>query len=302
MHIFFGDGYLGNQLFQYSFIKSYLKPKILLTTNFSALIEFIEKDNKIKIFNLKNRSLIFFFRRIFIYILKLFSFVRLINSVQLKTQRYMGTIIESENIIIKKGIFPITFIFPHFFQNCKFHLKKNKNKIRIKKKYLKNATRYLSSVSKNTSNIIFFHLRLGQQIRHQYHTKNEKNDVSKFTIFGKKGTKLPKKYFLDEFHIFYKKFPNFKYLVISDNIELAKKIFIKKKNIFFSNQNLYEDLAIISKCKYGVLSNSSFSWWGYYFMKNPKLVIAPKYWLGWKSKIEFPLGITPRYVKTIKIK
>ena len=33
MHIFFGDGYLGNQLFQYSFIKSHLKPKILLTTN-----------------------------------------------------------------------------------------------------------------------------------------------------------------------------------------------------------------------------------------------------------------------------
>ena len=137
MHIFFGDGYLGNQLFQYSFIKSHLKPKILLTTNFSALIEFIEKDNKIKIFNLKNRSLIFFFRRVFIYILKLFSFVRLINSVQLKTQRYKGTIIESESIIIKKGIFPITFIYPHFFQNCKFHLKKNKNNIRIKKKYLK---------------------------------------------------------------------------------------------------------------------------------------------------------------------
>ena len=74
----------------------------------------------------------------------------------------------------------------------------------------------------------------------------------------KKGTKLPKKYFLDEFRIFYKKFPNFKYLVISDNTELAKKIFITKKNIFFSNLNLYEDLAIISKCKYGVLSNSHF--------------------------------------------
>ena len=69
MHIFFGDGYLGNQLFQYSFIKSHLKPKILLTTNFSALIEFIEKDNKIKIFNLKNRSLIFFFEEfLFIYL------------------------------------------------------------------------------------------------------------------------------------------------------------------------------------------------------------------------------------------
>lgn len=302
MHIFFGDGYLGNQLFQYSFIKFYLKPKLLLTTNFSALIEFIEKDNKIKILSFRNRLIVFFFRRIFIYVLKIFSHARLINSVKLKTYRYKGTLIESEKIITKKGIFPITFIFPHFFQNSKFHFNKNKKIIKIQEKYLKKANKFLNSVSKNKENIIFFHVRLGQKKKQNYHTSNETNDVSKFTIFGKKGTKLPKKYFLNEYKFFHKKFPNFKFLIISDNTDLAKKIFINKKNIYFSNFNLYEDLAIMSQCKYGVLSNSSFSWWGYYFMKDPKLVISPKYWLGWKSKKEFPLGITPRYVKIIEIK
>ena len=61
----------------------------------------------------------------------------------------------------------------------------------------------------------------------------KKNDVSKFTIFGKKKEPLQKKIFLDEFRIFYKKFPNFKYLVISDNTELAKKISLQKKIFFF---------------------------------------------------------------------
>ena len=33
-----------------------------------------------------------------------------------------------------------------------------------------------------------------------------------------------------------------------------------------------------------------------------KLKLVTPNWLGWKSKIEFPLGITPRYVKKIKFK
>ena len=61
MHIFFGDGYLGNQLFQYSFIKFYIKPKKLFTTNFFPLLEFIEKDKKLKIYSLENRVVVFFF-------------------------------------------------------------------------------------------------------------------------------------------------------------------------------------------------------------------------------------------------
>ncbi len=297
MHIFFGDGYLGNQLFQYSFIKFYLKPKKLFTTNFFPLLEFLERDKKLKIYCLENRILVFFFRRFFIFILKFMSFIRLINSVSLDTYRYKGTIIESDKINKRSGIIPITFIYPHFFQNKKFHKSNNKNKIMIKRKHINRAKKFLDSISKDKNKIIFFHIRLGQKIRHHYHTSNEKNDVQKFTIFEKKGTKLPNNYYMHQLKFFKKKYPNSKILIISDNIFLAKKIFSNIKDIFFSNLNLYEDLALLSLCSHGVLSNSSFSWWGHYLMKKPRLVVVPKYWLGWKSKKEFPLGITPRYVK-----
>ena len=40
MHIFFGDGYLGNQLFQYAFIKYKLKPRFLIEPD---LIDFKKK-------------------------------------------------------------------------------------------------------------------------------------------------------------------------------------------------------------------------------------------------------------------
>ena len=302
MHIFFGDGYLGNQLFQYSFIKFYIKPKRLFTTNFFPLQEFIENDKKLKIYSLENRVVVFFFRRIFIFILKFMSFIRLINSISLDTHKYKGTTIESDKIKKKSGIIPLTFIYPHFFQNKKFHNLNNRKKIKIKKKYLNRAKIFLDNISKDKNKIIFFHIRLGQKTKHHYHTSNEKNDVQKFTIFGKKGTRLPNSYYIQQLKFFKLKYPNSKFLIISDNTVLSKKIFSNSKNIFFSNLNLYEDLALLSLCSYGVLSNSSFSWWGHYFMKKPKLIVVPKYWLGWKSKKEFPLGITPRYVKQYHIR
>ena len=149
MYIFFGDGYLGNQLFQYSFIKFYLKPKKLFTTNFFPLLEFLEKDKKLKIYSLENRVLVFFLRRFLIFILKFMSFIRLINSVSLDTYRYKGTIIERDKINKKSGIIPITFIYPHFFQNKKFHNSNNKKKIMIKKKHISRAKKFLDSISKD---------------------------------------------------------------------------------------------------------------------------------------------------------
>ena len=59
------------------------------------------------------------------------------------------------------------------------------------------------------------------------------------------------------------------------------------------------DLAIMTLCNYGICSNSSFSWWGAYLIKNRKKIIFPSYWFGWKSRIESHPGIQPSWSDVI---
>lgn len=77
---------------------------------------------------------------------------------------------------------------------------------------------------------------------------------------------------------------NVYFIFLSDEPETIEREFIYLKNKTISKGNHFgTDFAIMTKCDAGILSASSFSWWGSYLMKNRDLVIAPKYWLGFAS-------------------
>lgn len=71
-------------------------------------------------------------------------------------------------------------------------------------------------------------------------------------------------------------------LVFCDEIEFAEKLFKKETNVqYITAEKRYTDLeefAILSACKYHIISNSTFSWWAAYLGNEEESVtIAPVY-------------------------
>lgn len=86
--------------------------------------------------------------------------------------------------------------------------------------------------------------------------------------------------------------------VFSDEPQWALDNFRSDHPITFVTHNTadedYEDLRLISLCKYHIIANSTFSWWGAWLNTEPdKIVIGPRVWLQglrYDAKDLFPEG------------
>ncbi len=75
--------------------------------------------------------------------------------------------------------------------------------------------------------------------------------------------------------------PGCRFFVFSDEIEAAGKMFRFRYPVSYDSGRSKDSisLAVMSKCKHFIISNSSFSWWAQYLSQNPeKIVISPDRW------------------------
>lgn len=72
------------------------------------------------------------------------------------------------------------------------------------------------------------------------------------------------------------------FIVISDNMEFAKKIISTKNRqiLFIEQEPSYIDFFLQTLCKHNIIGNSTFSWWGAWLNQNPgKIVVRPAKWM-----------------------
>lgn len=88
-------------------------------------------------------------------------------------------------------------------------------------------------------------------------------------------------YYNEAISIFLERFPYFKVLVFSDDIEWCKQ-YIVGENVFYSENNSnYVDMCMMTLCDHNIIANSTFSWWGAYLNQNTeKIVVCPKNYIG----------------------
>ncbi|MCP8689370.1 alpha-1,2-fucosyltransferase [Marinobacterium sedimentorum] len=282
MILFLSDGRLGNQLFQYAFLRTIAaEDEIIYTANMDQFVSSFNYGCKaFKHVPLGRRS-IFLIRRFFLPFLRLACSLRLIRSIKQNRTDISALSSYSE----KKGLLPITLVETGFFQSENFFLK-NKIDFTLKSKFQDEAVHVLRNIPPEFTKV-FVHVRRGDYLTEVY--------------CGNRGIDLPRSYFLGAIDIISAEVENPYYIFLSDDPGYVECCFENIENKYISTNRMEVDFALMTLCNYGVVSNSSFSWWGAYMMQERRKVIFPKYWYGWKEKVDSHVDIHPSWCEVIDV-
>ena len=282
MIIFYSYGRLGNQIFQFMFLKKISKPnEHILCFNMSMFFELFDFD-KTGVWHILNKYYLYtIIRRIFIPVLILpLCRARIINYISQKKDERNCPLPDWEE---KKGLMSfIRYVNKDYFQSEILFDDSTIKKIKmcIKEKPVSEAKKIISEIPDNYTKV-FIHVRRG--------------DYLDYIHMGNKGVDLPRSYYTNAINIVKKNITNPFFIILSDDTNYVKCCFKEINPKIIPESSMEVDFAIMTMCTAGILSNSSFSWWGAYLMTEKKLVISPKYWFGWKQKRESHLGIQPSF-------
>jgi len=257
-------GRLGNQLFQYAFGQSLAKKLdtkvfyIFQNTGLNKTI--INQYFKLKDFNiLKNKLYEFWYVIAYKKKVQDFSNILILSDIEPKVNSIISGFFQSE----------------YFFRNV---IDEVKLKFEIKNKYKRKFEKKYSNFFKNNKTIVI-HIRLGDY-------KVQGNE-----LLGGIDLSLPFEYYHNILNMI-PNIENYSLLFLSDEIEKIKNEFNIYINANFEENDLIIDFQIIQNADISIISNSTFAWWAAYLSNNKSTIVyAPKYWLGFKVKKEYPTGI-----------
>ncbi|MBK0381727.1 alpha-1,2-fucosyltransferase [Pedobacter sp. SD-b] len=255
------DGRLGNQLFQYVFLK-YMK----------------EKETK---------RMVFFSNPHHAYIEKYFDLEGndnfLLGSKGYSAiTRVLPTLFSLKNIFIHNWVIPKPFkiknnsLYRGYFQSAYYYEQlKKKPQFKIKKAFVDDFQNQYGELFANHK-IVVVHIR---RTDYMSYGERRKRDIS-----------LPMPYFKERLNAI-ENSENYKVIFVSDDMEHVKKVFPPQHNFIFSSNNEIIDFQIIQNADIAIISNSTFAWWACYLSPKKNKVYAPKNWFGFKIGREHPRGI-----------
>ncbi len=257
-------GRLGNQLFQFSF--GYNVSKIRGVTLFYIFYKIgVNKTDIHKYFNLPNFNIFNNSLLKYIYYLK----------YKPRSQEIVNDFEFEEYNILPNTIIGGYFQSEKYFIESRNELKSN---IKVKKVYQKLFNHKYKNLYSN-NRVVAIHIRLTDYVDHGNDSLGGKDLTLPFSYYKKVIDSITP-------------LESYKLIFISDNINEVMKYFGCYANTYFENNSAIIDFQIIQNADICILSNSTFAWWAAYLSNKEKpIVYAPKYWLGFKVKKEYPAGI-----------
>lgn len=253
MILFFAPGgRLGNLMFQIAFIESIRKPKERV---FCTLLLDSKKwfRGLTRYYNSNNKWLVRFVDRVLsVFLMKALLPLRLIGIYQEK----------ESGVDFQKGRLSIAWV-RGYFQDPNLVLK-TKNAVLPRMAYFKRPRVLVGAAAPGKR--IFVHVRRTDYL--EYFLTDGRTPVLPYSYYEQALSRFGP---LEDYHVF----------VVGDDQAWSRAHFSWLPHKTFSEYGPLEDMALMSLCHGGVVSNSSFAWWGAQLSVGGEAVVAPLYWIGW---------------------
>jgi hypothetical protein len=267
--LFTAGGRTGNQLFQLSYAMSKRKAnEWLVTFDFGKTRELLSSDCKKRWVNLDSRLLRSFAETFTYQLIK----IGLISSHS-----------DTEGLYdLRHGKIRWITIMKGYFESSRQHAAGLARIFRLKES-LRHQIRPFLAAMLHGRVPIFIHLR-----------RTDLKDLAKDANDIKRM--LPDRYYMEAIRIFLKRSESVFYVVVGDDPDHADALFTDIGPKFVSRLSAPEDLALMSLCEGGVLSNSTFAWWGAFFGGGRFGYVVPKYWSGFEKMTWYPPEIRASFM------
>jgi len=191
-------------------------------------------------------------------------FRRILNKLGLDIKRPESYYQEKFYMRYNEGVFSDNFYFDGYWQNCRYF--EDIREILLKELTPKNisnqAKLYLKTIDENSVSI---HIRRGDYLKLQ----NIYNILSV-------------DYYQEAIQILNKTHKHLNFFVFSDDIEWCKNN-LNIEATYIEKTTDIDDVFLMSKMGFNIISNSTFSWWGAWLNENNKIVITSKKWFNKKE-------------------
>lgn len=271
------QGRLGNLLFQIGMINSLIDQHNGHALVFaSEATDHFDWPNKIWVIPCPPR-----FRKngqkLWVLLLNLAQNFRLFASITPKVILTDGFETEESELVVEPGLINNIYLVKGFFQNEALM----KSLPRLSRKTLTIAQDQLATIPYD--NRVAVHFRFG--------------DYLTWSAYGVPNCILPESFYRQAFQQIERSVANPVYLIFSDESEQARQIMFRSDRPFvlLSDMALIDDFAAMTLCSHFIVSASTFSWWAAKLAeRSDKIIIAPQYWLGFKSEKWYPKNIQSR--------
>lgn len=272
--LFTPGGRTGNQLFQIAYALSKRRNREwIITTGFGKTRTILDGSWKRRWLNFEGSVARSFAERV-LYPILYHAFA----STGLATSHFG----RSSGFIVRRGKLRRLTIMKGYFESSKQQARDLRGYFRLKESLLRRVRPILAGFPR-THVPVFVHIRRADLLQ----MKGKGNDPK---------MALPDRYYLEAVEIMRSHCPQAFFVVVGDDPGHAESLLRGVEPKWISHRTVEEDLALMSLCDGGVLSNSTLSWWGAFF-SNPRLgCIAPRYWSGWPIREWHPPEIRASFM------